>query len=138
MRGGTEALPTRPSPDAGIGWTWAFDTPFSWTKAPDMVDGIPQKPIEGVSMMYTFDGRNANAPPQHRTQYFEMMGDHAIDHDGWIARAKAFRLPWEPAGAVPQDPASYPYAPERGRQSAVCTRRPRPAPAGRQEAANSS
>ena len=40
---------------------------------PDVVDGIPQKPIEGVSMMYTFDAKNANEPSQHHTQYFEMM-----------------------------------------------------------------
>jgi arylsulfatase A-like enzyme len=46
------------------------------------VDGIPQKPIEGVSFMYTFDAKNADAPSRHHTQYFEMMGDHAIYHDG--------------------------------------------------------
>ena len=116
-----------------VGWTWAFDTPFSWTKqiashfggirqgmaiswpghikdqggirnqfhhvidivptilevtgipAPQMVNGIKQKPIEGVSLAYTFDKANANAPSPHHTQYFEMMGDHAIYHDGWIA-----------------------------------------------------
>ena len=42
--------------------------------APDMVDGIAQKPIEGVSMAYTFDKANADAPSPHTTQYFEMMG----------------------------------------------------------------
>jgi arylsulfatase len=78
-------------------------------RAPEIVDGIPQKPIEGVSMMYTFDAKNANAPSTHGTQYFEMMGDHAIYHDGWIASTKVMRLPWNVAGAVPQDPASYPY-----------------------------
>ena len=41
------------------------------------VDGIAQKPIEGVSMAYTFDKANANAPSTHKTQYFEMMGDRA-------------------------------------------------------------
>ena len=140
-----------------VAWTWAFDTPFSWTKqiashfggvrqgmaiswpkvikdkggirnqfhhiidivptileatgirAPDVVDGIPQKPIEGVSMTYTFDAKNANAPSQHHTQYFEMMGDHAIYHDGWIASTKVMRLPWGPPGAFSQDPAGYPY-----------------------------
>ena len=45
--------------------------------APEVVDGIQQSPIEGVSMMYTFDKTNANAPSTHHTQYFEMMGDHA-------------------------------------------------------------
>src|SRR5262249_26060785 len=122
-----------------VAWTWAFDTPFSWTKqiasqwggvrqgmaiswpnvikdkggirnqfthvidivptileatgiqAPDVVDGIPQKPIEGVSFMYTFDAKNADAPSRHHTQYFEMMGDHAIYHDGWIASTKVMR-----------------------------------------------
>ena len=42
--------------------------------APSIVDGIAQKPIEGVSMAYTWDKANANAPTQHNTQYFEMMG----------------------------------------------------------------
>jgi arylsulfatase A-like enzyme len=78
-------------------------------KAPEVVDGIPQKPIEGVSMMYTFDKKNANAPSTHRTQYFEMMGDHAIYHDGWIASTKVMRPPWDVAGAVSQDPAGFPY-----------------------------
>ena len=78
-------------------------------KAPDVVDGIPQKPIEGVSFMYTFDAANANAPSRHATQYFEMMGDHAIYHDGWIASTKVMRPPWVLAGAVSQDPASFPY-----------------------------
>jgi arylsulfatase len=38
-----------------------------------------------------------------------MLGDHALYHDGWIASTKVMRLPWDVAGAVPQDPASYPY-----------------------------
>jgi arylsulfatase A-like enzyme len=144
-------------PHMAVPWTWAFDTPFSWTKqiashfggvrqgmaiswpkaikdkggirnqfthvidivptileaagirAPDMVDGIPQKPIEGVSFMYTFDKENANAPSRHETQYFEMMGDHALYHDGWIASTRVMRAPWDVAGAVSQDPASFPY-----------------------------
>ena len=53
--------------------------------APEMVDGIKQKPIEGVSMAYTFDAANANKPSTHKTQYFEMAGVHAIYHDGWVA-----------------------------------------------------
>ena len=77
--------------------------------APNVVDGIPQKPIEGVSMMYTFDKANANAPSTHHTQYFEMMGDHAIYHDGWIASTKVMRPPWVTAGPVSQDPASFPW-----------------------------
>jgi arylsulfatase A-like enzyme len=140
-----------------VPWTWAFDTPFSWTKqiashfggtrqgvaiswpnvikdkggirtqfhhvidivptlleatgikAPQVVDGIKQKPIEGVSMMYTFDKANADAPSRHHTQYFEMMGDHAIYHDGWIASTKVQRPPWKVVGAVSQDPSNFPY-----------------------------
>jgi arylsulfatase len=122
-----------------VGWAWAFDTPFSWTKQivshlggvrqgtaiswprvitdkggirhqfhhvidivptileaarikqPKAVDGIKQSPIEGVSMMYTFDRKNANAPSTHTTQYFEMFGNRAIYHDGWWAGTKVMR-----------------------------------------------
>ena len=143
-------------PHMAVAWTWAFDTPFSWTKqiashfggvrqgmaiswpkvitdkggirnqfhhmidivptileaaripAPKVVDGIKQSPIEGVSMAYTFDKANANAPSTHKTQYFEMMGDHAIYHEGWIASTKVMRPPWDTlgAGAVRTRPAS--------------------------------
>jgi arylsulfatase len=141
-------------PHMAIGWTWAFDTPFSWTKqiashfggvrqgtaiawprrikdaggirhqfhhfidiaptileatglpAPVMVNGIAQKPIEGVSMVYTFDKANANAPSRHKTQYFEMMADRAIYHDGWIASTKVIRPPWVTLGAANPDPAN--------------------------------
>jgi len=47
----------------------------SGIKAPQMVDGIKQKPIEGVSMAYTFDKANANAPSTRKTQYFEMIAN---------------------------------------------------------------
>ncbi len=135
-----------------VPWTWAFDTPFSWTKqvashfggtrqgmcvswpghikdlggirnqfhhvidvvptlleasgipAPEYVDGIKQAPIEGTSFAYTFDQKNANKPSAHKTQYFEMMGDHAIYHEGWIASTKVIRPPWETVGAVNPDP----------------------------------
>src|SRR5262249_37018717 len=144
-------------PHMAVPWTWAFDTPFSWTKqiashfggirqgmaiswpkvikdkggirnqfthvidivptileaagikAPKVVDGIQQKPIEGTSFMYTFDKANESAPSRHTTQYFEMMGDHALYHDGWIASTKVMRPPWDVAGSVSQDPASFPY-----------------------------
>jgi len=62
--------------------------------APEFVDGIKQSPIEGVSMLYTFDKKNAAAPSTHKTQYFEMFGDRAIYHDGWIASTKVMRPPW--------------------------------------------
>ncbi|HEU4995982.1 MAG TPA: sulfatase-like hydrolase/transferase, partial [Gemmatimonadaceae bacterium] len=144
-------------PHMAVGWAWAFDTPFSWTKeiashfggtrqglvvawpkvikdhggirnqfhhvidvvptileatgirAPEVVDGIRQKPIEGVSMVYTFDKANANVASTHKTQYFEMMGDHAIYHDGWIASTKVLRAPWDLSGAVSQNPAGFKY-----------------------------
>ena len=63
-------------------------------QAPVMVNGIAQKPIEGVSMAYTFDKANANAPSKRTTQYFEMMGNRAIYHDGWIATTTPPQGPW--------------------------------------------
>src|SRR5271165_1224832 len=129
-------------PHMAVGWTWAFDTPFKWTKQvashfggtrqgmaiswpghikdvggirtqfhhiidvvptileaagvqqPDMVNGIKQKPIEGISMGYTFDSANANAPSKRDTQYFEMVGNRAIYHDGWIAATHPPSPPW--------------------------------------------
>jgi arylsulfatase A-like enzyme len=63
-------------------------------KAPDMVDGIKQKPIEGVSMAYTFDRANANAPSKRTTQYFEMFANRGIYHDGWYAATTPPVPPW--------------------------------------------
>ncbi|MFK7845096.1 MAG: arylsulfatase [Rhodothermales bacterium] len=144
-------------PHMSVGWSWAFDTPFSWTKMvashfggtkqgmaiswpkaitdkggvrnqfhhvidivptileaahikqPEVVDGIPQKPIEGVSMVYTFDEKNAGAPSTRKTQYFEMLGDRAIYHDGWIASTKVMRVPWDNSGKGHPDPAGWPW-----------------------------
>jgi arylsulfatase len=62
--------------------------------APRMVNGIAQRPIEGVSMTYTFDKKNANAPSTRTTQYFEMFGNRAIYHDGWIATTTPPEGPW--------------------------------------------
>jgi arylsulfatase len=135
-----------------VGWAWAFDTPFTWTKQiashlggvrqgmavswpghitdvggirsqfmhvidvvptileaahisqPDTVDGIKQSPMEGVSFAYTFDKANANEPSRHHTQYFEMMGDHAIYNDGWMASTTVVRPPWVVIGPVNTDP----------------------------------
>jgi arylsulfatase len=75
-------------------------------KPPETVDGIKQAPIEGVSFAYTFDEKNTKAPSKHKTQYFEMMGDHAIYHDGWIASTKVIRPPWEAFGAANPDPVN--------------------------------
>jgi arylsulfatase A-like enzyme len=129
-------------PHMSVAWSWAFDTPFKWTKqvashfggtrqglamawpdrikdvggirgqfhhmidivptileatnvkAPVQVDGIAQKPIEGVSMAYTWDMANAMAPSTRRTQYFEMFGNRAIYNDGWIAATTPPAAPW--------------------------------------------
>ncbi|MEX1309800.1 MAG: arylsulfatase [Candidatus Sulfomarinibacteraceae bacterium] len=134
------------------GWSWAFDTPFTWFKqnasrlggvrqcmvvswpagikdtgglreqfmhvidvvptilevtgvgAPETVDGIEQAPIEGTSFAYTFDKANAKAPSQHKTQYFEMMGQWALYHEGWLLATKVNRAPWDAYGAANPDP----------------------------------
>jgi arylsulfatase A-like enzyme len=144
-------------PHMAIPWTWAFSTPFSWTKlvashfggtkqgmaiswpariqdkggirwqfhhvidivptlleaagipAPEIVDGLEQKPIEGVSLVYSFDKENEDAPSTHKTQYFEVAGDHAIYHDGWIASSKVVQAPWDNSGSAQPDPAGYPW-----------------------------
>ena len=71
--------------------------------APDTINGIKQRPIEGVSMAYTWDKANANAPTRHTTQYFEMLGNRAIYHDGWVACTTPATLPWELSSAPPPD-----------------------------------
>ena len=72
--------------------------------APQEVDGIKQKPIEGTSFAYTFDAKNAKAPSKHVTQYFEMMGQWAIYHDGWLMSTKANRAPWQAFLPTNDDP----------------------------------
>ena len=143
-------------PHMSVGWSWAFDTPFKWTKqvashfggtrqglaiswpghikdvgairtqfhhvidivptileaagipAPATVNGITQKPIEGVSMAYTFDQANASAPSRRATQYFEMAANRAIYHDGWIAATTPFAPPWDLAtGTLPDVTNGY-------------------------------
>jgi len=59
---------------------------------PTSVNGTVQSPIEGVSMMYSFE--NPKAPSTHKTQYFEIMGNRGIYHDGWFA-GTIHRAPWE-------------------------------------------
>jgi arylsulfatase A-like enzyme len=141
-------------PHYAVGWAWAFDTPYKWTKqipsffggtrngmaiswparitdkggirnqfhhvidiaptlleatgipAPVMVDGVGQKPIEGVSMAYTFDKANTNAPSRHKIQYFEMLGVQGLYRDGWMLSAVPIRAPWELGGKAILDPAS--------------------------------
>ena len=130
-------------PHVPVGWAWAMDAPFQWTKQvashfggtrnpmvvhwpkgikakgetrtqfhhvidvvptileacripePKVVNGIVQKPIEGVSMLYSFD--DANASGRRTTQYFELATNRAIYHDGWVACSR-YGLPWETAG----------------------------------------
>ena len=59
---------------------------------PKIVNGTPQTPIEGVSMVYTF--ADAKAPSRHTTQYFEIFGNRAIYNDGWLA-GTVHRAAWE-------------------------------------------
>ena len=59
---------------------------------PKSVNGVVQIPIQGVSMLYTFE--NPAAPSRHKTQYFEIMGNRGIYHDGWFA-GTIHRAPWE-------------------------------------------
>ena len=134
------------------GWSWVFDTPFTWFKqnasklggirqnmvvswparikdkgglreqfchvidivptileaagiqAPETVDGIKQAPIEGTSLVYTFDQANAKAVSRHKTQYFEMMGQWALYNEGWLLSTKVNRAPWEAFGPANTDP----------------------------------
>jgi Sulfatase len=72
-------------------------------KAPEMIDGIQQRPIEGTSLAYTFDKASANVPTRHTTQYFEMLGNRAIYDDGWVACTTPATLPWELSTATPPD-----------------------------------
>ena len=66
-------------------------------RMPDSVNGVTQKPVEGVSMAYNFD--DPAAPSTHRTQYFEMLGNRAIYHDGWVAATTPVDLPWQAGGS---------------------------------------
>lgn len=65
---------------------------------PKVVNGTPQRPIEGTSLVYTFD--DADAKERHTTQYFEIAGNRAIYHEGWFART-IHKAPWEPKGRHP-------------------------------------
>jgi arylsulfatase len=68
---------------------------------PTSVNGVTQKPIEGVSMVYSF--ADANARGNRKTQYFEMFGNRAVYDNGWIATCRHGRLPWENAGSYDFD-----------------------------------
>ncbi len=123
-----------------VGWAWAMNSPFQWTKQiashfggtrnplvvfwprritdkggvrtqfhhaidiaptileaagiaePTVVNGVPQKPIEGMSMVYSFNDAKAKSP--RTIQYFEMLGNRALYDNGWIAACRHGRLPW--------------------------------------------
>jgi arylsulfatase len=129
-------------PHMAVAWSWAFDTPFKWTKqvashfggtrqglaiswpagikdiggvrhqfhhiidivptileatgitVPTTVDGIQQKPIEGVSMAYTFAQTNRDAASTRKVQYFEMVCNRGIYDDGWYANTTPPIPPW--------------------------------------------
>jgi arylsulfatase A-like enzyme len=129
-----------------VGWAWAMDTPFQWTKQvashwggtrngtivhwpngieergglrtqfthvidiaptvleaaglpePTMVNGVQQAPMEGTSMLYTFN--EPGAAERHDLQYFEMFGNRGIYHKGWSAVTK-HRTPWVLVGGMP-------------------------------------
>ena len=59
---------------------------------PKSVNGTPQMPMAGTSLLYSFN--DAKATERHTTQYFEIFGNRAMYHDGWFARA-IHRAPWE-------------------------------------------
>jgi arylsulfatase A-like enzyme len=75
-------------------------------QAPQILNGTPQKPLDGVSMVYTFD--DPQAPTRHGTQYFEISGNRGLYQDGWIASTTPLRLPWVVSGAEP-DPDDFPW-----------------------------
>ena len=135
------------SPDSynhySVGWAWAMNTPFQWTKQvashwggtrngtivhwpdrikdagglrsqfthvidiaqtileaaglpePTMVNGVQQSPMEGTSMIYTFDA--PDEAERHDLQYFEMFGNRGVYHKGWSAVTK-HKTPWEMVG----------------------------------------
>lgn len=76
-------------------------------QAPDMVNGVKQQPIDGISLTYSFDA--PKAPERHATQYFEMMGNRAIYDKGWLASTVPVRQQWNeakngaPANGTPMD-----------------------------------
>ncbi|HTI76440.1 MAG TPA: arylsulfatase [Mycobacterium sp.] len=76
---------------------------------PRVVDGVPQMPIDGVSLAYTFN--DVEAQGRLRTQYFEIMGSRAIYHDGWMASAFGPRAPWIPGNP----PGIHDWTPDQDR-----------------------
>ena len=71
--------------------------------APQTINGIAQRPIEGVSMAYAWPKAAADEPTAHKTQYFEMLGNRAIYNEGWVAATTPVTIPWAPATGTPPD-----------------------------------
>jgi arylsulfatase A-like enzyme len=69
---------------------------------PAVIDGIEQIPLNGTSLVPMFD--NADAPETHTTQYFEVIANQGIYHDGWMANTRPKRLPWVGFGESSKDP----------------------------------
>jgi len=72
-------------------------------RAPDTINGIQQRAFDGVSMTYTWPKENANVPSKRETQYFEMLGNRAVYHDGWVAATTPVTIPWELSTKTPPD-----------------------------------
>jgi arylsulfatase A-like enzyme len=72
-------------------------------KVPTMINGVKQKPIEGSSLMYSFN--DAKAVTHHQTQYFEMIGNRGVYDNGWVACTTPRRLPWQ--GAADSSPDDF-------------------------------
>ncbi len=133
-------------PHFAIGWAWAGNTPFQWTKQvashfggtrngmvlhwpkgikakgevrsqfhhvidvaptvleaaklpePKAVNGIEQRPMDGISMLYTVP--DARAKDRRTTQYFEMFGNRGVYHEGWVACTR-HSIPWDMAAKIP-------------------------------------
>jgi arylsulfatase A-like enzyme len=133
-------------PHFAIGWAWACNTPFQWTKQvashfggtrngmvmhwpkgikgdgsirqqfhhvidvaptvleaatlpqPKLVNGVPQRPMDGVSMLYSTS--EPAAPGRRTTQYFEMFGNRGIYHEGWVACTR-HSIPWVLGSKLP-------------------------------------
>jgi arylsulfatase len=62
---------------------------------PETIHGVAQRPMDGVSMAYTWDKPGTSIPSKRTTQYFEMLGNRAIYHEGWVACTTPATLPWE-------------------------------------------
>jgi arylsulfatase len=70
---------------------------------PVSVNGYAQRPIEGVSMAYTFGKEGSRASSTRKQQYFEMFGNRALYREGWMACCRHGRLPWETSGSTSWD-----------------------------------